>query len=77
MFPAAVSRTRRPQPFEQCLAEFFLELSNLLAQGRLRHLTGLRSARKTSHLGDSHEIPQLVDLHRISSLQQSSNPKLS
>src|ERR1700732_2427210 len=66
-----------PQTIEQSLAEFLLELPNLLAQRRLRHVTSLRRASETSNFGNRYEISQLMDLHRFSSLQEPSASKLS
>ena len=48
---------------EQAHAELVLELADLLAHGRLRHVQPLGSAAEVELLRDRYEVPQMAKFH--------------
>jgi hypothetical protein len=52
--------------FKQLDADLILEIANLAAQRRLRHVQPLhRGARNVFHLGDGNEVAQVAKFHRL------------
>ena len=62
--PAGLGQPHAPaQALEQRLAQLAFELGDLLAERRLRHVTGLGGARHVAVLGHLGEVTKLMHLH--------------
>jgi hypothetical protein len=53
------------KPLEQSLAKFIFELADLLAQRRLRHVTGSRRPGEAADFHRRDEISKLLKFHRF------------